>query len=86
MLAGLEKVEMEKLSLCENKSFPAKAFHCGAVQYQEVARAARVCKLQLFSHFFYLYFGDEDCEEGCSGGIMRQRRRRPRGLKSQAVR
>ena len=52
MLAGLEKVKVEKLSLCENKSFPAKAFHCGAVQYQEVARAARVCKLQLFSHFF----------------------------------
>ena len=54
MLTGLEKVEMEKLSLCENKSFPAKAFHCGAVQYQEVARAARVCKLQLFSPFLFL--------------------------------
>ena len=56
MLAGLEKVEMEKLSLCENKSFPAKAFHCGAVQYQEVARAARVCKLQLFSLVLFFIF------------------------------
>ena len=56
MLAGLEKVEMEKLSLCENKSFPAKAFHCGAVQYQEVARAARVCKLHLFLLFYSLFW------------------------------
>ena len=54
MLAGLEKVEMEKLSLCENKSFPANAFLSGGVQYQEVARAARVCKLQLFSPLLFL--------------------------------